>query len=96
MAIIVEEEKNKIGLVSILTWAAVLVIIGVTVYYIFFAKPEIIEVAVPSNFKNITPLSQIKLNPEDVINNPVFQSLKQYVSSPKVQSVGRANPFLPF
>jgi len=96
MAIIIEEETNKISIVSILSWLAVLVIIGVAVYYVFFTKPQLVEVAAPPNFKDIDPLAKISLNPEDVVNSQAFQSLKPYVTIGTPEAAGRQNPFLPF
>ncbi|MBU6500334.1 MAG: hypothetical protein KGJ89_00695 [Patescibacteria group bacterium] len=95
MAIVLEEEKNKTNIVSIITWLAVLGIIVAAVYYIFFNQPQLVEVAAPANFQNVDPLSKIKLNPEDVINSQSFQSLKQYVAPPVPGNAGRDNPFVP-
>lgn len=95
MAIIVEEERPKVSTTSILMWLAILIVIGAAVYYVFFSRPEIVGVAVPQAFENIGRISEISLNPEDVINSSQFQSLKQYVASPVPGNTGRANPFIP-
>ncbi len=95
MAIIIEEEKNKMGAVRFLMWFLILVIIGVAGYYIFFAKPQLIEIATPSNFKGIDPLAGINLNPEEVLNSQDFQSLKKYVTPPQPGNAGKSNPFAP-
>ncbi len=94
MAIVIEEEKNRISPISIATWLVVLIIIGLAAYYIFFTQPELIEVAAPSNFQNIDPLSKINLNPEDVVNGSGFQSLKPTITLPVPGNAGRDNPFL--
>ncbi|MEK9180562.1 MAG: hypothetical protein AAB897_04080 [Patescibacteria group bacterium] len=93
MAIIVEEERPQINITRMLMWLIILVIIGVAIYYIFFSQPQIVDVAIPSNFQNIDPLASINLNPEDVINGPEFQALKQYVTVPEPGNAGRLNPF---
>jgi hypothetical protein len=95
MAIIIEEEKNKTGLVTIAAWIIILIIIASAIYYIFFAKPQLIEVSPPAGFENINPLSKINLNPSDVVNNAAFQSLKQYITLPVPGNYGRSNPFVP-
>lgn len=94
MAIIVEEEKSRVGIMAVFMWFVVLIIVAVGVYYIFFVKPQIVDVAVPSNFENINPIAEININPEDVINSSGFQSLKQYVTPPVPGNAGRANPFV--
>ncbi len=94
MAIVIEEEKNRIHPISIITWLVVLVIIGLAVYYIFFAQPQLIEIAAPSGFLNIDPLSKINLNPEDVVRGPGFQSLKSTITLPVPGNTGRGNPFI--
>jgi len=96
MAIVVEEQKNKAGLASILIWVVILVIIMVAIYYIFFAKPQLIGISAPDSFRNINPLSHLNINPQDIVNNPTFQSLKQYVMPASTSTVGRSNPFLSF
>lgn len=95
MAIIIEEEKNKIGIVKFLMWFLILIIIGVAGYYIFFAQPQLIEIVTPSNFKAIDPLAGINLNPEEVLNSQDFLSLKKYVTPPEPGNTGKTNPFAP-
>lgn len=94
MSIVVEEEKGGVGMGKIIAWIIILVIIGASAYYVFFAKPELIEITAPSNFKIINPLAKINLNPEEVVNSPDFQALKQYIGVPVAGNTGRANPFL--
>ena len=95
MAIVIEEEKPKVSIIHVLMWFTVLVVIGLSVYYIFFAKPEIADIVVPSTLRNVEPLAKITLNPEDILNSEVFQGLKQYVVPPSPGNAGRSNPFLP-
>lgn len=95
MAIVVEEERPQINITQALMWLTVLAIVGSAIYYIFFAKPEIVDVAVPTAFKNLDPLAQVNLNPEDLLNDPSFQSLKEYVTLPEPGNAGRINPFIP-
>ena len=95
MAIIVEEEKNKGGIVRILMWVVILGIVGFAGYYIFFAKPQLVEIEAPANFKGINPLSEIQLNPQEVIQGRSFQALKNYVSPPQPGNAGKSNPFAP-
>jgi hypothetical protein len=98
MAIVVEEEKtSKAGLVGILMWVAVVGVVGASVYYIFVKKPDFIgKVIAPKELENISQLSDVTLNPETIINNPVYQSLRAHVGPRPTPQAGRANPFLPF
>jgi len=94
MAIIVEEEKSRGGIIKLVMWMGLLVIIAVAVYYIFFAQPQVVEFAIPPAFVNINPIAAVSVNQEDVINSPAFQALKPYVTIPTPTTNGRTNPFL--
>jgi hypothetical protein len=94
MAIIIEEEKNKISLISIATWLVVLLIIGLAVYYIFFSQPELVEIAAPAAIQNLDPLRKINISPDEIVNSPAFHSLKSTVTLPTPGNTGRSNPFL--
>lgn len=41
-------------------------------------------------------LSGLKLTPEEIINNPIFQSLHSYTESVELPNLGRPNPFIPY
>ena len=96
MAIVVHEQRSGVNIVRILIWLVILSVIGAIFYYIFFKKPELVEIVAPPNFQNTEELSKISLDPESVINSPIFQSLKQYITPPGPSNFGRPNPFLPF
>lgn len=98
MAIIIEEKTNGNGIVTFLIWLAILGIITASAYYVFFKKPELVEFSAspPLTFNNIQQLSKISINSDQLINNPQFQALKQYVTVPSPENVGRSNPFLGF
>ena len=79
-------------------WFLIIIIIAVAGYYIFFAKPQFVEIiGVPQNLqsKDIDILSVIDLNPEGVINSQEFRSLKQYITPPQPGNAGKSNPFAP-
>lgn len=102
MAIIIEEGKRSNVLwmiLRILGWFAILAVIGVAVYYIFFAAPPFFTVTAPAGLQNIQSLSQATLQPNDVLQNPVYQSLKpSSIPAPSPSgpaTVGRTNPFVP-
>lgn len=41
-------------------------------------------------------LSSLKLTPESILNDPVFQSLHPYAEPVEVPILGRPNPFIPY
>lgn len=95
MAIVVEEEqKSSQGLSSLIVWAVVFVVVGVSVYYVFFKRPDLVDQATPAGLSNTQALSKIDLKPDEVINSASFQALRPYVQPLTVQGGGRANPFL--
>ena len=98
MAIIVEEEKSRANIINILGWIAVIIIIAVAVYYLFFTAPELVIISPSSDIQKITDITQVSLHPEDVLNSPAFQALKAPTFAiPTAQgpaAVGRQNPFI--
>lgn len=96
MAIVVEEKRNRGSLINLLIWIIVLAVISVSVYYIFFKNPDLVEFTASSSFKNIQQLSKITVDPQGLVGNPQFQALKQYVTMTPPQNLGRSNPFLSF
>lgn len=97
MAILIEEENNRASIVKVFLWLLILIIIAVAGYYIFFAKPQLVEIVVPQNLqsKSIDSLAGINFNPQGVLNGEEFQSLKQYITPPKPGNAGKSNPFAP-
>ena len=95
MAIIIEENRNRISLPALVGWIAVLAAIAIAVYYLFIKNPGKAEVILPG-FRNTEQISEINLDPRVIVNNPKFQSRQQYIAPPLSVPVGRANPFVPF
>lgn len=95
MAIVVEQEHApRFGFVKIILWLIIIGVILAAVYYLFFKRPDTIpELITPNTFKNTSNLSKINLNPETVIQHPVFRSLKEHVPPFPTSTPGRANPF---
>jgi len=98
MAIVVEEEKNKVNVVRLLGWVVVVVVILAAAYYIFFASPELVTVSPPTGFQNITPISQAVIQPQTVLGSPAFSALQSPpfpLPTPQgPAAVGRTDPFL--
>ena len=98
MAIIVDEQQSSksAAIIKVIVWLTLLGVITAGVYYLFFKQQALIEYAAPSNFKNVSEIAKITLNPDEVINDPLFLSLKQYVRFSPTTIMGRDNPFLGF
>ncbi len=98
MAIIVEEEKNSVNIIRIAAWGTIAIVICVAAYYIFFAAPDLVVISPPAGFEDIEPVSQFKLQPEDVLNSPDYQALKPpsfpLPTPTGPAAVGRTNPFI--
>lgn len=97
MAIVIEQERGgKGGIVKMLIWLIVLVVIVVGAYFLFFKHPDAIPgLATPQGLKQVNELSQVKLDPDAVVQSQAFQSLKPQAPDMPTPPTGRSNPFLP-
>ncbi len=96
MAIVVEEEKKPVNWVALLTTIIIIVVLFLGAYFLFFKKPELIEVVVPGSLKEVSQLSQVSFDPDSVLSSPAFKLLRQYGTAITPAATGRSNPFLPF
>lgn len=98
MAIIIEEEKSRSNIVRIIGWMVILGIVIASIYYVFFAAPELVIITPSGNLNAIAPIVQGSLNPDSVLKSPAFQALNAPpvppVSTSSFVSGGRANPFI--
>lgn len=95
MAILVEEEKNNYSRLSgIIAWALVIAVVVFGAYYVFFKRPDIVELATPTDLREVEGLLEISISPKKIIESPAFQNLKPYVSPLNPKTTGKSNPFL--
>ena len=96
MAITFEEEKKKINWFALAIIIIIVVTSAAVVYYLFFINPPLIEIVIPYPLKSLEQMSQIKINPTEVFDNPILknlnQSVKPIIVSPS-ESVLNPNPF---
>ncbi len=96
MAILFEEENRKKGGLGWLIILIIIVFLAAATYFLFFTPTPFIEVVVPSRLESISKISKIKLDTSNVINSPVYQSLKEQTPRPERGEAGRENPFRPY
>ncbi len=94
MALVVEGKKTS-GIIGFLIWLAVLLILGAGLYYIFFKQPDLIPITPPAGLETGQKVSQLKLDPESVTNDPKFVNLRTYHNVTEATTTGRDNPFQP-
>ncbi len=97
MAIVIEEQQNKSGIVVAVSGIVIAALLGFGVYYVFWKSPNLADVAIPPAFQNTKQLIDIggAVHPETVLQS-VAQTLQRHVSSTTPQNLGRTNPFLAF
>ena len=97
MAIVLEEEKRRFPLMAIIIILLVAIILGITIYYLFFVKPELMEIVFSPSLKTISELANIKFDPQTLMENPDFSILRPYgnFTSTTLDMVGKNNPFQP-
>ncbi len=93
---IVIEEKKPTNWVAILGGIILVVLVFGGAYYLFFKKPEIIEVVAPGSLQDIKRISTLKFKPDSVIQNPIFSMLRREPVVSGEVSPGKSNPFKPF
>lgn len=96
MAILMEEENGRRGPFKMIAIAVAFIILGAVTYYLFFAPAPLIEVIIPSGLQSVSQISEEGLNTPEILNSPVYKSLRQYVSDPVIGEIGRTNPFSPW
>ena len=93
MAIVVEQEKKNVNWITVLSVVIFLAIIFAGGYYLFFKKPELIDVVAPVELERIQAISNVTFNPRDVLDSPTFQALRDFSGSLPAPRTGKANPF---
>ncbi len=93
---IVFEDKQQFNWRALIIFIAIVAAVLGTAYFLFFAPSPVVEEIIPSNVKSTTELSTVNLNPNDLLNDKTYQSLKQYGGSTAVPQAGRVNPFIKY
>lgn len=96
MAISIEQKKSSANWLNIILAIIIVTVIFAGGYFLFFKKPELIEVIVPTQLKDLSRLSEAEFNPQELLNSPGFKILRQFQVEIEVSEPGRDNPFEPF
>ena len=96
MAIIIEQEKKSVNWFGIITAIVIIGVLFSGAYFVLFTKPELIEIVVPGDVRDLSQLSQLSFNPEELLNSPQFKVLKQFDTDVAIPQPGRSNPFQPY
>lgn len=73
----------------------VVILIGLAAIYLFFVNPSQVEVFISPQLESLTEFNKINFNPEELLNNQAFRSLKSLVEFklPADDMIGKSNPF---
>lgn len=100
MAFVVEKERRSVEWMPILVGLFAVLFLGAAVYYMFFAESAFINVITDTSDleRSAIELSRVRAqaNQDQVVNDPVFRSLRQQATPLSVNNLGRLNPFQPF
>ena len=99
MAIIIEEEKNRSGLFRMIGWLVAFCIVAASIYYIFFAAPQLAIIEPSGNLTAIAPILDNHIDPNQILQSPAFQALKpspvpEVPTSTGTTGGARTNPFI--
>ncbi len=96
MAIIVQEEKKPVNWFNIVIIAVFVAVLFFAAYFVFFKKPELVDVVVPAKLQNLGQISQAQLDPGSTIETLNKYFSKNFSQTVTIPTPGRTNPFQPF
>jgi hypothetical protein len=96
MAIVVEQEKKPVNWINIAGITVFVLFVFALAYYLFFKKPESIEVVLPSKLQTIDSISKIQVDATPVVNNLNKYFITNFSSETATSEAGRENPFVPY
>jgi flagellar basal body-associated protein FliL len=95
MAIIVEGEKQKGPLSTIIILIVVVIVLAVGSYYLFFSPaPAIQGIIVPSDLQSIAQVSKVDINIiQSLTSSATYNNLKSTLPAQQLSTSGRSDPF---
>ena len=92
MAIVIQEEKSTGSWFGFGILILILVILGITLYYLFFVQPEILTAASGEN-QTLEEFSQMQFDPRAVTESEFFKKQKQIIPLTSTVNAGNLMPF---
>lgn len=92
MAIVIQEEKNNGSWFGFSILLVILVIVGISLYYLFFVQPEILE-KTSTSLESIEEFSQMNFDPQTVIQSDFFKGKKPFIPLTPFANVNNPRPF---
>ncbi|MFB6212311.1 MAG: hypothetical protein ABEI53_00625 [Candidatus Magasanikbacteria bacterium] len=97
MAIELEQQnKSSTNWVVVGSVFVIILVLFAGLYFVFFQRPELVDVAVPGQFKELKKLSGIEFKPKEIFESEKFKNLKQIETDSSLPEPGRDNPFKSF
>ncbi|MCL4406102.1 MAG: hypothetical protein M1586_02110 [Patescibacteria group bacterium] len=100
MAVIIQPSQKGSRTFILVSIAAVIAMVAVGAYYLFFTPAPLIEAILPANLQSVADLKGLKFNPEEVLQNDFFSAEKSRKSiilpEAGASVLGRTNPFAAF
>ena len=98
MAITVEEEKKSTNWLNITLVTIIVVVFFAGSYFLFFKKPELVDIVVPgqSQLEGWQQIGRLSFNPQELLTSPKFKLLRQFETPVLTLKSGRPNPFIPY
>jgi hypothetical protein len=96
MAIIIESKERRVNWFPIVIGVVIVVSAVAALYFLFFSAAPLIETVAPIRLESAVSLSKINVDPNVILDDAVYKTLKSYIADPTPGVLGRQNPFLPF
>lgn len=100
MAIIVQPNRSGSRTFMIFSVLAVLTLVAIGGYYLFFAPIPLIETILPANLQSVSALKGLQFNPEGILKSAFLNPVKpsRTIDLPVVETgtIGRTDPFAAF
>ncbi len=91
MAIVIETDNQKNGLISLMGGVAMVVAVSVFAWWLFFAEPPYVEISGSEELRLMSEITDIDLS--SVLESVEFKALEEHVGEIELGEFGRTNPF---
>lgn len=97
MTITFEKERKQINWTAFITIALIVILIGITIYYLFFAEMPLVNVLLSPKLKQISDFKKINnFDFSETLGNISGKNMSFIpLEMPSAEAIGKSNPFLP-